>query len=251
MKDPCGCEESNTLLENSDVSIQQVVPCTRTFHENVCVQANVVITPVVTPGRTISRCIGDPRIGPCPGTPRRNCTFSVHQNICVEVPITFAANAVATPGGIVCGRPRPDGCVPATFECCEFIMATQGTTADGTRLPSLSIQLCGPANQCSPQGNHINVQFPANSPNFEINLTEMLTMECNTPERGLITVTAQAIFNTGAGMSELANFTFIFNSNNNTVRIIATSVANGNTLLDTTITLTGNVQFVPCTPSLE
>jgi len=129
-------------------------------------------------------------------------------------------------------------------------MATQGTTATGDPLPSLSIQLCGPANQCSPEGNHINVVFPPGGPSFQINLTEMLTMQCNTPRPGLITVTAQANFNTGGGNSELANFTFIFNSLNNTVQIIATSVANGTTLLDTTITLTGNVQFVPCTPTV-
>lgn len=244
MQEPCGCEESNVIIQ------QEEERCLRTFHENVCVQANVVITPVVVPGPTTSFCLGDPQIGPCEGTLRRNCTFSVSQRICVQVPITFGADAVATPGGIVCGTPLVGPCSPTTFNCCEFIMATQGTTADGTPLPSLSIQLCGPANQCSPQGNHISVQFPADGPNFEINLTEMLTMQCNFPERGLITVTAQADFNTGAGNSELANFTFIFNPANSTVRIIATSVANGTTLLDTTITLTGNVQFVPCTPPL-
>lgn len=246
MKEPCGCEEANVTLQQE----QQVEQCSRTFHENVCVQANVVITPVVVPGPIRTFCLGDARIGPCEGTLQRHCTFSVSQRICVQVPITFTANAVATPGGIVCGTPLVGPCSPVTFECCEFIMATQGTTATGVRLPSLSIQLCGPANQCSPQGNHINVEFPASGPNFEINLTEMQTMQCNSPEPGLITVTAQADFNNGAGNTELANFTFIFNPANNTVHIIATSVANGTTLLDTTITLTGNVQFVPCTPPL-
>ncbi len=222
--------------------------CPATVHETVCAQANVTIRPRVDVGDVETFCVDDPAIGPCPGTVVRFCTFTARQRICVEIPLTFAADVTAVPAGIVCGTPLVGPCAPVTFECCEFIMATQGTTANGTRLPSLSIQICGPANQCSPQGNHINVEFPNDGPNFEINLMEMLTMQCNSPETGLITVTAQANFNNGAGNTELANFTFIFNPANETVRIIATSVANGTTLLDTTITLTGNVQFVPCTP---
>ena len=201
-------------------------------------------------GDVKSFCVDGPIIGACPGTPSPadTCTFDVSQKICVEIPLTFSATAVANPKGIFCGDPQIGQCVPPGFTCCEFIMATQGITETGANLKSLSIQLCGPAGQCSPQGNHIAVEFPASGPNFEINLQEMISMQCNTPEAGLITVTAQAIFNDGAGNSELANFTFVFNPTNNTVHITATSVANSNTLLDTTITLTGNVQFVPCTP---
>ncbi len=224
--------------------------CEATVHENVCVQAAVTIRPRVDVGDVDTFCIDGVSFRPCPGTVAQFCSFTVSQSICVEIPLTFAADVTAEPSGIVCGTPLVGPCSPVTFECCEFIMATQGITANGTRLPSLSIQLCGPANQCSPAGNHINVEFPANGPNFEINLTEMLTMQCNSPQSGLITVTAQANFNNGAGNIQLANFTFVFNPANSTVHIIATSVANGTTLLDTMITLTGNVQFVPCTPTL-
>ena len=226
--------------------------CPATVHETVCVQANVTIRPRVDvdPEEIQTFCVDGPVIGACEGTLARFCTFTVSQMICVEVPLTFAADVTAEPAGIVCGTPLTGPCAPITFECCEFIMATQGTTATGTPLQSLSIQLCGPANQCSPEGNHISVEFPDNGPRFEINFLEILTMVCNSPEPGLITVTAQADFTNGAGNTELANFTFIFNSANNTVHIIATSVANGTTLLDTTITLTGNVQFEPCTPTV-
>ncbi|WP_242966707.1 hypothetical protein [Desulfosporosinus sp. FKA] len=233
--------------------VGQIAQCPATVHETVCVQADVTITPSVVVGDVESFCVGDPIIGACPGTPSPTgtCTFTVSQNICVEIPLTFSAGATAVPSGIVCGKAQIGQCVPPSFTCCEFIMATQGTTDSGTKLKSLSIQLCGPAGQCSPQGNHINIEFPASGPNFEINLEEMISMQCDTPSSGLITVTAQAIFNNGAGNSELANFTFVFDSTNNTVHITATSVASGNTLLDTTITLTGNVHFEPCVPSIS
>lgn len=254
MVNPCGCKDSNTNQASSPgispAQADQIAQCPATVHEIVCVQADVTITPSVVVGDVESFCVGGPIIGKCPDTPSPTgtCVFTVSQNICVEVPLTFSAGATAVPSGIICRNPITGPCVPPSFTCCEFIMATQGTTEDGTPLQSISIQLCGPASQCSPAGNHINVEFPASGPKFEINLQEMLSMQCNTPEAGLITVTAQAIFNNGAGNSELANFTFVFNSTNNTVHITATSVASGTTLLDTTIALTGNVHFEPCTP---
>ena len=262
MKNPCGCGESKANQENlslkqadqANLSLKQAdqtALCPANVHETVCIQADVTISPHVDVGEVKSFCVDGPIIGACSGTPSptNTCTFAVSQKICVEVPLTFYASAVAEPKGIICGDPQIGQCVPPSFTCCEFIKATQGTTETGARLNSLSIQLCGPAGQCSPQGNHINIEFPASGPNFEINLQEMISMQCNTPAAGLITVTAQAIFNNGAGNSELADFTFVFNPASSTVHIIATSVANDTLLLDTTITLTGNVQFVPCTPT--
>lgn len=98
-----------------NVGIQQedeVTLCPATVHEEVCVQAQVTITPVVTPGDVKTFCIGSPRIGVCRGILRRNCVFYVSQGICVEVPLSFSATAESVPKGIVCG-------IPQTGECSE------------------------------------------------------------------------------------------------------------------------------------
>ena len=86
------------------------VLCPATVHETVCVQASVTITPEVTVGEIESFCVGGPVIGACPGTPETECTFTISQNICVQIPLNFSANAVATPSGMVCGTPSIGTC---------------------------------------------------------------------------------------------------------------------------------------------
>ena len=78
--------------------------CETTVHENVCVQATVTITPSVTSGPSTSFCLGNPVIGSCPGTLRENCVFTVSQNLCVQIPLSFSADAAAVPNGIVCNE---------------------------------------------------------------------------------------------------------------------------------------------------
>jgi len=78
--------------------------CETTIHEEVCVQATVTITPTVTSGSSTSFCLGNPIIGSCPGTLRENCVFTVSQNICVQIPLSFSATAEAVPNGIVCNE---------------------------------------------------------------------------------------------------------------------------------------------------
>lgn len=85
-----------TALQNEEGLCETVV------HENVCVQATVTITPDVNSGPSTSFCLGNPIIGSCPGTLRENCVFTVSQNICVQIPLTFSATAEAVPNGIVC-----------------------------------------------------------------------------------------------------------------------------------------------------
>ncbi|MDP4084436.1 MAG: hypothetical protein Q8934_07435 [Bacillota bacterium] len=85
--------------------------CPATVHETVCVQADVTIIPVVTVGTIASNCVNGPIIGACPGTPSPTgvCTFTVSQNICVEVPLTFSTETTVVPG-IVCGTPGTGPC---------------------------------------------------------------------------------------------------------------------------------------------
>lgn len=84
--------------------------CSTTVHDTVCIQANVHITPRVDVGAITTCCCGNPFLGPCRGTPAEFCDFMVSQRICVQVPLTFYANAAARPTGIVCGDPGIGSC---------------------------------------------------------------------------------------------------------------------------------------------
>lgn len=105
MTDCIDCLNKNVInpLQVDDV-------CPTVVHENVCVQGTVTITPSVVSGDSKSFCLGNPIIGSCPGTLVRFCTFTVSQNICVQIPLTFSATAAAVPNGIVCGTPRTGEC---------------------------------------------------------------------------------------------------------------------------------------------
>jgi len=113
MENPCGCGGNNPLT--TPVAAFAAVPnapitCPATVHETVCVQADVIITPAVEVGEIESFCVGGPVIGACPGTPVLECSFTVSQNICVQVPLSFSADATAVPSGIVCGTPSVGTC---------------------------------------------------------------------------------------------------------------------------------------------
>jgi hypothetical protein len=90
--------------------------CYTVVHDSVCVDAEVSITPSVIVGDIHTYCDGDAFIGACPGTSQKSCEFSVSQRICVQIPLTFEANATATPLGISCGIPDIGIC-PITTSC--------------------------------------------------------------------------------------------------------------------------------------
>lgn len=108
----CNCGNSSNDSELNKLSaVGADPPCTAEVHETVCVQAVVSIAPKVTVGTISTTCVGGPVIGACPGTPEEFCTFTVSQNICVDIPLDFEATATAVPAGIVCGTPGTGPCV--------------------------------------------------------------------------------------------------------------------------------------------
>lgn len=98
--------------------VQTQAECPAFVHETVCVQADIAISPSVDVGDIESYCVGGPVIGACSGTPSptNTCTFSVSQSICVQIPLTFSAQATAVPTGIVCGLPISGSC-PSSAAC--------------------------------------------------------------------------------------------------------------------------------------
>lgn len=97
-----------TSLQNED----QV--CQTTVHETVCVQGNVTIKPKVDSGPITSFCMGNPIFGSCPGELKPTCQFTVSQNICIQIPLTFSATAKTVENGIVCGIPETGPCQGTT-----------------------------------------------------------------------------------------------------------------------------------------
>jgi hypothetical protein len=120
---------SNTNENIPMAQVDQPVECPAVVHETVCVQADVTISPSVAVGTIESFCVGGPLIGVCPGTPAQQCNFSVSQNICVQIPLTFSATANAVPSGIVCGTP---GVGPCPVTACTHSIGFFSTNPDVT-----------------------------------------------------------------------------------------------------------------------
>ena len=93
--------------------------CQTTVHETVCVQGTVTITGNVTTGDSQSFCVGNPIFDNCPGELMESCVFTVSQNICMQIPLTFSATATTVSDGLVCGTPEAGLC-PGVVEGCTY-----------------------------------------------------------------------------------------------------------------------------------
>ena len=110
----CNCEgEPEEGLEMENGGCPPVFGgCPLDVHQTVSLWAKVKIDPKVSVGHIKTFCVGDPVIRPdcveetCGGS----CTFFVKQDICVEIPLTFAAQASADPLGHVCHTPGVGCC---------------------------------------------------------------------------------------------------------------------------------------------
>jgi hypothetical protein len=69
--------------------------CPAVGYQSVSVCVPVTIEPFADAGPTITRCLGEPVVKPgdsmCKGKKKGTCTFTISQDICVEVPINFGA----------------------------------------------------------------------------------------------------------------------------------------------------------------
>lgn len=87
--------------------------------ENVCVP--VTVTPFATPGEATVRCCNRPVVRPgamCPNG-ERTCTFTVSQQLCIEVPISFGADVKTGPATVQCGEVTETPCDCSSDETAE------------------------------------------------------------------------------------------------------------------------------------
>lgn len=91
------------------------ITCTKTTYQRAKVSVPVVVKPISFAGPTTTLCKSEPVIKDirCTGTDNQVCYFTIVQEICVEVPIHFGANATV-------GLPSVD-CLPVSLDnCCHL-----------------------------------------------------------------------------------------------------------------------------------
>jgi hypothetical protein len=170
---PCGCEEA-TAADSSVIIFQEGPGCTPIVSKQVCVEADVTITPLVTPGTPTVRCTGNPSFGRC--LPREgftqsttgSCTFRVSQLLCVNIPINFDADVETTPGLVACG-PESIGmnCEGNLPGGCTY---TRGAWANRQR--TLGLQLLANAGGSIVLGNDANgLSITVTSANYDAVIT--------------------------------------------------------------------------------
>lgn len=88
------------------------ITCTKTAFQKANVSVPVVIKPYSYAGPTTTLCCNNPTIKNirCTGTTEQVCYFTITQEICIEVPIYFGAEAFM-------GMPLID-CLGVTFDNC-------------------------------------------------------------------------------------------------------------------------------------
>lgn len=79
--------------------------CSSTFFQKETVCVPVVVTPFAKPGDAKATCCGKPKVTPngkCSGG-RTSCTFTVTQDLCIEIPISFGADIRTGDALVQCG----------------------------------------------------------------------------------------------------------------------------------------------------
>ncbi len=86
--------------------------CTRNAYQRARVSVPVAVKPFTFAGPTEAFCCGDPIIKEirCTGTKNRICYFTISQEICVEIPIHFGANACVGSTWVDCLEASTDDC---------------------------------------------------------------------------------------------------------------------------------------------
>lgn len=85
------------MIENIVNTSSEHETCPAVGHQMVSVCVPVTVTPFARPGMIVTRCCGNPVITPghksCSGIKNGSCTFTISQDIRVEVPVEFGAAA--------------------------------------------------------------------------------------------------------------------------------------------------------------
>ena len=83
--------------------------CTTFTYQSATVSVPVLVKPKVATGNIKTICCGEPILNPSPykiicNPSSGNCSFVLKQNICIEIPIEFSAEAYVNCPTIECGE---------------------------------------------------------------------------------------------------------------------------------------------------
>lgn len=71
--------------------------CPTVGYQSASVCVPVTVTPFAIVGTTVTKCCGDPVVtvgrNSCGGTKNGSCNFTITQDICVAIPVSFGATA--------------------------------------------------------------------------------------------------------------------------------------------------------------
>lgn len=88
------------------------VPCESVFYQKETVCVPVKVTPYAKSGMAKATCCGSPIVKSgvqCSGN-QTSCTFTVTQNLCIEVPISFGAEIETGTASVQCGEVSNEEC---------------------------------------------------------------------------------------------------------------------------------------------
>lgn len=83
--------------------------CTVLTYQSANVSVPITVKPRVNTGPISTFCCGEPKVTPASYTVKYNsgsgsgCCYTISQNICIEIPVEFSANAYANPPRVICG----------------------------------------------------------------------------------------------------------------------------------------------------
>lgn len=92
------CTNCNGAISGAELLEPENRTCPAVGYQKISICVPVNVTPFAKTGNTITKCCGDavvvPGEKPCPGKKNGVCSFTIHQTICVEVPVEFGATSM-------------------------------------------------------------------------------------------------------------------------------------------------------------
>lgn len=106
---------SDCLYEKNYLYNPESKGCKTVTYQSATLSVPVTVKPKVSAGDINTFCCGDPVVTPSPykiicNSKHGSCTFTITQNICVEIPIEFSASAFMACPRVECGEVTNEMC---------------------------------------------------------------------------------------------------------------------------------------------
>jgi hypothetical protein len=100
------------FLNEAILTETEAQTCPAIGYQSASVCVPVTVTPFAQAGTTYTKCCGDPVVLPgrntCDGTKNGSCAFTISQDICVAVPVSFGAVATVGDTYVACNSAAAD-----------------------------------------------------------------------------------------------------------------------------------------------